>query len=153
MDDTEILGTAALIVNEGGEYLLHLRDDIPGVVDPGTWSLLGGTRDAEDATMEATIARELAEEAGLVLPGLRRFTLARNSWEGVSGYIQVFLGRWNGAPESLTLTEGVMLRWFPASMVHRLRMCPWAEAVIRLHEASVNGRVAELTGSGALSRG
>ncbi|MFE5550304.1 NUDIX domain-containing protein [Streptomyces sp. NPDC056534] len=152
MDDIEILGTAALIVNDDEEYLLHLRDDMPGVVNPGTWSLLGGTRDADDVTMEATIARELAEETGLVLPGLRRFTLAHNSWEGVSGYIQVFLGRWNGAPEALTLTEGVMLRWFPATMVHRLRMCPWAEDVIRLHEASMDGRIAELAASGALPR-
>lgn len=153
MDGTEILGSAALIVNDDGEYLLHLRDDIPGVVNPGTWSLLGGTRDADDQTAEATIARELAEEAGLHLAGLRRFTLARNSWEGVSGHIQVFLGWWNGDPESLTLTEGVMLRWFPASMVHRLRMCPWAEDVIRLHAASMNGRAVELTGSGAVPGG
>ncbi|MGW8768265.1 NUDIX domain-containing protein [Streptomyces sp. NPDC055815] len=147
MDDTEVLGSAALIVNEDGQYLLHLRDDIPGVVNPGTWSLLGGTTDADDPTLEATIARELAEEAGLVLPGLRRFTLAHNSWEGVSGYIQVFLGRWNGDPETLMLTEGVMLRWFPVSMLPRLRMCPWAEDVIRLHEASMDGHVAELTGA------
>lgn len=145
MDDIKALGAAALVVNDDGEYLLHLRDDVPGVVNPGTWSLLGGTRDADDPTLEATIARELAEEAGLVLPGLHRFTLVHNSWEGVSGGIQVFLGRWNGDVEALSLTEGVMLRWFSASMVHRLRMCPWAEDVIRLREASLEGRVAELT--------
>ncbi|MFF6888610.1 NUDIX domain-containing protein [Streptomyces sp. NPDC012421] len=147
MDETEILGAAALIVNDDGEYLLHLRDDLPGVVDPGTWSLLGGTRDADDPSVEATIVRELEEEAGLVLQGLRRFTLARNSWEGVSGSIQVFLGRWNGGPEALVLTEGVMLRWFPVAMVPRLRMCPWAEDVIRLHRTT-SGWLVAASGAG-----
>ncbi|MFD4319015.1 NUDIX domain-containing protein [Streptomyces sp. NPDC058548] len=141
MDDTETVGTAALIVNDAGEFLLHLRDDVPGVVDPGTWSLLGGSRDAEDVSVEATIARELDEEAGLAIGGLRRSMLAHHTWQGVSGYIQVFLGRWNGDAEALPLTEGVMLRWFPGEMVHRLRMCPWAEDAIRLYEASVDGRV------------
>ncbi len=87
-----------------------------------------------------------------MLPVLRRFTLARNSWEGVSGYIQVFQGRWNGVPDALKLTEGVMLRWFPVSMVHRLRMCPWAEDVIRLHEAAFNGQAAESAALGIVPR-
>ncbi|WP_103529564.1 NUDIX domain-containing protein [Streptomyces sp. SM12] len=141
MDDSEILGAAALVVNDGGEYLLHLRDDVPGVVNRGTWSLLGGTRDPDDVTLEATIVRELGEEAGLVVPGLRRFVLAHHTWEGARGSIQVFWGRWNGSAQALRLTEGVMLRWFPGEMVHRLRMCPWAEDVIRQHEKSVGGKV------------
>ncbi|MFF5127559.1 NUDIX domain-containing protein [Streptomyces syringium] len=69
-------GTAALIVNGRGEYLLHLRDNIPGICHPGTWSLLGGNRDSEDERPDEAIVRELKEEAGLLLPDLRRYTVA-----------------------------------------------------------------------------
>ncbi|MFD7056233.1 NUDIX domain-containing protein [Streptomyces mirabilis] len=57
---------SALIYNDRGEYLLHLRDYFPGRIgEPGMWSLLGGGREPQDATLEHTVRRELAEEAGL----------------------------------------------------------------------------------------
>ncbi len=33
--DIDSVGTAALIVNRQGEYLLHLRDDLPHVLQAG----------------------------------------------------------------------------------------------------------------------
>ncbi|WP_171169104.1 NUDIX domain-containing protein [Streptomyces sp. I05A-00742] len=123
-------GTAALVVNAAGEFLLHLRDDIPGICDPGAWSLLGGGRE-DGETPEAAIARELAEEAGLVLPGLRRYAvLPARGPDGGTGLITVFLGHWEGDARALPLTEGVMLAWFPAPVLPRLTMSPWARAVI-----------------------
>ena len=59
---------SALIYNGHGEYLLHLRDDIPGIREPGCWSLLGGGREPGDPCLEDTVRRELREEAGLRLP-------------------------------------------------------------------------------------
>ncbi|MER5780213.1 NUDIX domain-containing protein [Streptomyces mobaraensis] len=135
-------GTAALIVNSAGEYLLHLRDNIEGICDPGTWSLLGGGREGEE-TAEAAIARELKEEAGLVLPELKRYTVVSAHVPATSDHITVFLGHWDGAAEALPLTEGVLLRWFPAAMIPRLVMCPWANAVIEQHQrdlAALNAR-------------
>ncbi|MFF7725755.1 NUDIX domain-containing protein [Streptomyces sp. NPDC008001] len=130
----EPTGTAALIMNSRGEYLLHLRDNIPGICDPGTWSLLGGGREGEE-TAEAAIARELKEEAGLVLPELKRYmTVSAHVPADESDQITVFLGHWDGEAETLPLTEGVMLRWFPADVIPRLVMCPWANAVIERHQ-------------------
>ncbi|MEU5429221.1 NUDIX domain-containing protein [Streptomyces olivoreticuli] len=127
-------GTAALIINSAGEYLLHLRDNIEGICDPGTWSLLGGGREGEE-TPETAIARELKEEAGLVLPELKKYVVvtARGP-DGTSGEITVFLGHWDGEADALTLTEGIMLHWFAASVIPRLVMCPWANAVIEQHQ-------------------
>lgn len=71
MNDSEICGTAALLVNEEGEYPLHLRDNIPGMCDPGTQSVIGGNRKGTDG-LEDTIRRELLEEAALEVPDLRR---------------------------------------------------------------------------------
>ncbi|MEU8579263.1 NUDIX domain-containing protein [Streptomyces abikoensis] len=127
-------GTAALIINSAGEYLLHLRDNIEGICDPGTWSLLGGGREG-DETAEAAIARELKEEAGLVLPELKRYTVvSAHVPANTSDQITIFLGRWDGEAHALPLTEGVMLHWFPAAMIPRLVMCPWANVVIEQHQ-------------------
>ncbi|KNB50498.1 NUDIX domain-containing protein [Streptomyces caatingaensis] len=127
-------GTAALVINSAGEYLLHLRDNIEGICDPGTWSLLGGGREGAE-TAEAAIARELKEEAGLVLPELRRYTVvSAHVPADASDQITVFLGRWDGDAQALPLTEGIMLHWFPPVLIPRLVMCPWANAVIEQHQ-------------------
>ncbi|WP_329457210.1 NUDIX domain-containing protein [Streptomyces sp. NBC_01497] len=127
-------GTAALIVNDAGHYLLHLRDHIPGICDPGAWSLIGGGREGEETAKE-TVDREIHEEIGLVLPGLRPLGLIRLTDGGgaVAGRIQLFLGRWNGDAHALPLTEGVMCHWFPASLTGRLRLSPIAVEAFRLH--------------------
>ncbi|MGX8907244.1 NUDIX domain-containing protein [Streptomyces netropsis] len=141
MTEREPRGTAALIVNGRGEYLLHLRDNIPGICDPGTWSLLGGNRDSEEERPDEAIVRELKEEAGLRLPDLRRYTVVDlHGPDGKPGQATVFLGHWEGDVRDLALTEGVMLHWFPAAMVPRLVMAPWARALIDRHAGKAAAR-------------
>ncbi|MEU2491345.1 NUDIX domain-containing protein [Streptomyces sp. NPDC007883] len=138
-------GTAVLLVNDAGRYLLHLRDNMPGIRHPGTWSLIGGRPEGEESLEEA-IGRELREEAGLTLPGLRRYTVVPGTGpDGVThDEIQVFLGRWNGDADALPITEGVMFRWFDAATIDRLVMCPWTADVVRQHDRerrrTANGR-------------
>lgn len=128
-------GTAALIVNGRGEYLLHLRDNIPGICDPGTWSLIGGNRDSNDEAPEDAIARELKEEAGLVLPELKQYAVVPvYGPHGRKGRATVFAACWDGDADALPLTEGVMLHWFPAATIPRLVMAAWARDVIEQHE-------------------
>ncbi|OQD57314.1 hypothetical protein BM536_004840 [Streptomyces phaeoluteigriseus] len=119
--------TAALLVNGRGQYLLHLRDAHRPICDPGAWSLPGGAREG-DETAEEAVARELLEETGLVLDGLTRYGV-------VDGTIQVFLGRWDGDPARLSVTEGVMFAFFDAETTARLTMAPWAAEILALHRA------------------
>ena len=134
MNDDHIEGTAVLLVNDQREYLLHLRDNIPGICDPGVWSVTGGNRKPGES-LEDAIRRELMEETSLEIPDLERFTVVDSVGpDGIKGRIQVFRGRWNGDAAALPLTEGVMLHWFPADMMPRLRMCPWTENVINLDQ-------------------
>ncbi|WP_421106212.1 NUDIX domain-containing protein [Streptomyces sp. NEAU-S77] len=125
---------SALIYNGSGEYLLHLRDEIPGIWEPGSWSLLGGGREPDDRSLEETIRRELREEAGLDLPVLVPFAVehARGS-DGTTVPIQIFAGHWSGDPTALDLTEGVMLHWFPPEVMPRLRMPPSTRDLVRRH--------------------
>ncbi|MFF4960748.1 NUDIX hydrolase [Streptomyces sp. NPDC001222] len=127
---------SVLIVNDAGEYLLHLRDHRPGIWEPGSWSLLGGGREPGDRSLEETARRELQEEAGLDLPVLEPLQVEHaRRIDGAMVTIQIYVARWNGDPESLHLTEGVMLRWFAPEVVPRLRMSPSTLDLVRDHAA------------------
>lgn len=130
---------SALIYNSRGEYLLHLRDYFPGLIwEPGMWSLLGGGRELQDATLEHTVRRELREEAGLHIPDLTLFgTEEAVDATGARVPIAIYAGNWNGDPLELHLTEGVMLAWFAPADLHRLRISPSTSALVRRHAASL----------------
>lgn len=138
-DEPEAANASALIYNDRGEYLLHLRDYFPGQIwEPGMWSLLGGGREPQDATLEDTVRRELAEEAGLDLADLSPFATEYASHDdGTTVPIAVYAGRWNGDPRELRLTEGVMLAWFTPDDLHRLRIADTTSALVRRHAAGL----------------
>jgi 8-oxo-dGTP diphosphatase len=52
-----------------GRWLLQLRDDIAGIVAPGTWGLFGGHVDPGEKPQQA-IQRELLEEIAWASPEL-----------------------------------------------------------------------------------
>jgi len=59
------------MLERDGLWLLQLRDDVAGIVHPGTWGLFGGHLDPGE-TPEQAVHRELLEEigwnAGALLP-------------------------------------------------------------------------------------
>ncbi|MER6847672.1 NUDIX domain-containing protein [Streptomyces flaveolus] len=137
--ELEKANASALIYNDRGEYLLHLRDYFPGQIwEPGMWSLLGGGREPQDATLEDTVRRELAEEAGLDLADLSPFgTEYASHDDGTTVPIAIYAGRWNGDPRELHLTEGVMLAWFAPEDLHRLRIADTTSDLVQRHAASL----------------
>ncbi|MFJ3174729.1 NUDIX domain-containing protein [Streptomyces roseus] len=102
--------------------------------EPGAWSLLGGGREPDDATLEDTVRRELREEAGLEPGALDPFAVELTTGtDGLTVPIQVFATRWNGDPAGLRLTEGVMLAWFHPDTMPRLRLSPSTLDLVRRH--------------------
>ncbi|MGW5590306.1 NUDIX domain-containing protein [Streptomyces sp. NPDC003857] len=146
--EPETVNASALIYNDRGEYLLHLRDYFPGQVwEPGMWSLLGGGREPQDATLEHTVRRELAEEAALDIADLTPFgTEYASDDTGTTVPIAIYAGRWNGDPRELRLTEGVMLAWFAHADLHRLRIAPTTSDLVRRHAASLPASTAPQSG-------
>jgi 8-oxo-dGTP pyrophosphatase MutT (NUDIX family) len=55
---------AVLLAN--GRYVMQLRDDRPGISDPGVWALFGG-RIEPGETPRAALVREIQEELGIHL--------------------------------------------------------------------------------------
>ncbi|MCL7378351.1 NUDIX domain-containing protein [Streptomyces sp. 35G-GA-8] len=133
----EPVNASALIHDGHGRYLLHLRDQREGIWTPGTFALLGGGRTPDDISLEATLRRELAEEAtGLELDGLTPYALEEaTSVDGFAVPIQVFEARWSGDPETVDLQEGVLLRWFTPDTMERLNLSPGLGDLIRRHAA------------------
>ncbi|MFE2374626.1 NUDIX domain-containing protein [Streptomyces sp. NPDC059398] len=137
--EPEKANASALVYNDRGEYLLHLRDYFPGRIwEPGMWSLLGGGREPQDATLEHTARRELTEEAGLDIADLTPFgTEYATDDAGTTVPIAIYVGRWNGDPRELRLTEGVMLACFAPGDLHRLRIADTTSDLVRRHAAGL----------------
>ncbi|WP_030770683.1 NUDIX hydrolase [Streptomyces sp. NRRL F-2664] len=128
------VNASALIHDGDGRYLLHLRDDLPDIWEPGAWALLGGGREPQDASLEDTVRRELREEAGLEPVVLEPYAVEHViGTDGTTVPVQVFTTRWEGDPAALVLTEGVMVAWHAPRTVSRLRMSPSPRALILRH--------------------
>lgn len=58
---------ALAILQQDGNFLMQLRDDLPHIAYPGHWSLFGGHLDPGE-TPEYALKRELIEEIGYKVP-------------------------------------------------------------------------------------
>ncbi|MFD7016657.1 methyltransferase, FxLD system [Streptomyces sp. NPDC059928] len=130
-----IPGTAALLTNDRGEYLLHLRSANKPIWGPGTWALLGGHTERGESCDEA-IARELREETGLTIPGLAPFiTRDTLSADGsFRGRVRVYTGTLNTPAHEIPLTEGIQLRWTHPDEMVEMALDPATAAVLRAHQ-------------------
>lgn len=124
-------GAAAVITNSRGEYLLHLRDDIPGIAWPGHWGVLAGGCE-EGETPRETIVRELQEEAGLVVDGLTELCEALDS-RGSGQLLTFFTATWDGDARALHLTEGQKLDWVAPEQLGTLLMPDLLREVLEYH--------------------
>ncbi|MFB7599810.1 GNAT family N-acetyltransferase [Streptomyces sp. NPDC056160] len=131
------VNASALLFDDAGRYLLHLRDNLPDIWEPGSFALPGGGSEPADVTLKDTVRRELGEEfPNLVIPVLEPFAVERaTGTDGLCVLIQVFAGRWNGDPDRLHVTEGVLLHWFAPEMLHRLRLSPATRDLVLRHAA------------------
>ncbi|MEU3147017.1 NUDIX domain-containing protein [Streptomyces sp. NPDC006999] len=133
----EPVSANALIHDGAGRYLLHLRDDREGMWEPWVLALAGGKRARDDASLEATLRRELAEE----VPGLEPAELVpfavqeATSVDGLAVPMSVYAGLWSGDAEAVDLREGVLLKWFTVATLDRLRLSPGLGNLIRRHAA------------------
>src|SRR5690348_17068921 len=58
--------TGIVLLNEGGQVLMQLRDDSPTIADPGCWVIPGGET-AVDEDPAAGARREFLEETGYTI--------------------------------------------------------------------------------------
>lgn len=98
---TETPWVALALLEAEGRWLVQLRDDIEGIVAPGTWGLFGGHLDPGESPEQA-LRRELIEEINYAAGPLRLWRQHRNA-QRLASY---FHGPLTRPLEGLTLLEG-----------------------------------------------
>lgn len=100
---------ALAVLEREGRWLLQLRDDIEGIVHPGSWGLFGGHLDPGE-TPELALRRELQEEIGWRAGELSFWFADRDSHR----VLHVFRGALTVPLEQLRLQEGQDMALAPA---------------------------------------
>ena len=74
----ELVEVAIAILHTPDQFLMQLRDNIPGIMYPGYWAFFGGHIDPGE-TPEAAVKRELLEEINYTPPIVSEFRCYSNS--------------------------------------------------------------------------
>ncbi|MHC5256238.1 NUDIX hydrolase [Streptomyces sp. UC4497] len=134
-DATPKNGTAALLVNDAGEYLLHLRAANKPIWRAGHWCLLGGKLEAGEGADDC-IRRELLEEVGLVVEDLVPFrdrdTVDANGV--LTARVHIYLGTLNRPIHEIELREGIQLRWTRIEETAEMTMDPSTMTILDEHQ-------------------
>lgn len=105
---------AIAILHQNNQFLMQLRDDIPGIAFPGHWGFFGGHLDPGE-TPATAIHRELLEEIGYAPPQLDFFL----SMETDQSIRHVFHGPLLMPVAELELNEGWDLALVTVEDVYR----------------------------------
>ncbi|AFY59674.1 NUDIX hydrolase [Synechococcus sp. PCC 6312] len=105
---------AIAILHQGGQFLMQLRDDLPGILYPGHWGLFGGHLEAGESP-EAGLRRELLEEISYCPPQVQFFRMYND--ERISRH--VFWGHLTVGLEELDLREGWDLALLPEAAIRQ----------------------------------
>jgi 8-oxo-dGTP diphosphatase len=92
---------AIAILHQNNQFLLQLRDNIPGIFYPGYWAFFGGHLEPGEDPLTA-VYRELEEEIGYKAPHLELF----ERFEAEQVIRNVFHGPLVVPVDSLALNEG-----------------------------------------------
>ena len=119
-----------LIVTDRG-LLMHLRDDKPGIPNPGCWAGFGGA--VEDGeTVEQALHREVLEETGLQI-NAATFLTAEVDHEGDGREVSLFYVTGDYRPEDIDLREGAGVGVHPVEELPKLKMTPFVRRAIGSH--------------------
>ncbi|MFC8449333.1 NUDIX domain-containing protein [Kitasatospora sp. NPDC057223] len=126
----EFEGIMAFVTDRHGRLLMHHRDDKPGIAWPGHWTPIGGWREGQESA-EENAAREVLEEAGIQITGLR--VVPGPHHELVSPLTRVLHAVWDGPESDLRLgDEGLAVRMVPLDEVLGLKVPPYLQHYLPL---------------------
>jgi 8-oxo-dGTP diphosphatase len=118
-----------VLLNERGEILLQLRDDIPTITDPGCWAVPGGGQDPGES-LEETARREFVEETEYLLDEIA-LALERDLDRG-SGVVEhqaYFLARYDDR-QQLVCHEGQRLAFMSPGCLDSLPHTPDLNSIV-----------------------
>ncbi|MET9398982.1 NUDIX domain-containing protein [Kitasatospora sp. NPDC002965] len=130
----EFEGVMVFVTDARGRLLMHHRDDKEGIAWPGYWTPIGGWREGGE-TPEETAAREVGEEAGITVSGLRAVPGPHHHL--VHPLTRVLHAVWDGPETDLRLgDEGLAVRMVPLAEVPSLKVPPYLRHYLPLLAAA-----------------
>lgn len=118
-----------VLLDDAGQVLTQLRDDIPTIADPGCWVIPGGEVDPGEAPEDGA-RRELFEETGYrVGPLAFGYERVLDRPEGYAERQFYFVGRYDGV-QPLTCYEGQELRFLDPATLPSLKTSPDLAAIV-----------------------
>jgi 8-oxo-dGTP diphosphatase len=132
---------AMLLIVTGNGLLMHLRDDKPGIPNPGCWAGFGGAVE-EGETLEQALHREVLEETGLEISNAT-FLTAEIDHEGDGREVSLFYVVGDYRPGDIDLQEGAGVAVHPVEDLPGLKMSPFVRRAIRSHLMPVLTRSAK----------
>jgi 8-oxo-dGTP pyrophosphatase MutT (NUDIX family) len=112
--DPNTLQVAIAILYRQGQFLMQLRDDIPGIAYPGYWGFFGGHIEPDESP-DVALRRELLEEIGYVTSEVNLF----GYYPDPGVFRHVFAAPLTVEPDTLVLTEGWDLGMFTPDDIQR----------------------------------
>ena len=104
-----------VLVNPESKLLLQLRDNIPGIVDPGRWDFIGGAMEKGE-TAQQSIRRELKEEISSEVEDIAQipelYVNGREEKYDDDHIVFMFRGSIRDAIRQIRLYEGQEVRYF-----------------------------------------
>jgi 8-oxo-dGTP pyrophosphatase MutT (NUDIX family) len=102
-------GASAILISTDGRLLFQLRDNVPGISDPGKLGFFGGGREGDESFLDCVV-REVHEEIGYFISPERfefigRYVGPDHSTPNSTLYGELFLAR-EVPIEGLTISEG-----------------------------------------------
>jgi 8-oxo-dGTP pyrophosphatase MutT (NUDIX family) len=130
---------AAIIVADGGRYLMQLRDDIPRIFYPGFWGCFGGAVSAGEEPLTA-LRRELHEELEFAPKDCAKIFSLDFDLSGVTGrknYRHYYVTSTTEAEvDRFILGEGAAMKLFtPGEIFALANVTPYDAFALWLHSA------------------
>ena len=124
-NEFDSMASAIILINQDDKVLLNLRDDIPDILYPGYWSIIGGGIESGETPTQAII-REVKEEISydIEYPELVTKTVDSNE------IVYVFVKHLNAIRGDFVLNEGCDLRFFDKSELKDLKITPFLKNVL-----------------------
>ncbi|WP_316528286.1 NUDIX domain-containing protein [Kitasatospora brasiliensis] len=143
-DSDDFEGVLVFVTDRAGRLLMHLREDRPGMPWPGYWTPIGGWREADESARESA-AREVREEAGIEITGLR--PLPDPHPDLGLPLTRVLHAHWDGDDTDLRLgDEGLAVRMVPLDEVLDLTVPPYLRHYLPLLAEIAAGRAVSAVG-------